>query len=91
MLVVCIYRSPSSEALNITNSLFELLKSISIKKFSHIFICGDFNYPNMDWSLPCAPAHCEQLFLDTVQDLYLFQHVLEITQNRNFSSSLLDQ
>ena len=91
MLVVCIYRSPSSEALSITNSLCELLKSISSKKFSHIFICGDFNYPNMDWSLPCAPAHCKQLFLDTVQDLYLFQHVLEITQNRNSSSSLLDQ
>ena len=43
-------------------------------------MCGDFNYSIIDWSLPSAPAHCEQLFHDTVQDTYLFQHVLEPTQ-----------
>ena len=90
LLVGCIYRSPSSESLSSSDSLCELLKSIPSDKFSHILICGDFNYPNIDWSLSSAPSCCEQLFLDTVQDLYLFQHVLETTRNRNSSSSLLD-
>ena len=39
----------------------------------------------MDWLLQSTPAYCEQLFLDTVQDLYLLQHVLA-----KLSSSLLD-
>ena len=92
LLIGCIYRSPSCELLSSTNSLCELLKSIPSDKFSHILICGDFNYPSMDWLLPSASAHCEQLFLDAVQDLYLFQHVLETTRkfNRNSFSSLLD-
>ena len=90
LLIGCIYRSPSCELLSSTNSLCELLKLIPSDKFSHILICGDFNYPNIDWLLPSASAHCEQLFLDTVQDLYLFQHVLETIRNRNSSSSLLD-
>ena len=63
------------------------MKSIPSHKFSHVLIRGDFKYPSIDWSLPSALAHCEQLFPDTVQDMYLFQHVLEPTRHRSFSSS----
>jgi len=50
LLVGCIYRSPSSELSSSTNSLCELFKSIPSQKFSHVLICGDFNYP----------GHCHQ-------------------------------
>ena len=87
LLVGCIYQSPPSELLSSTNSICELLKPIPSHNYSHVSICGDFNCPNIDWSLLSASAHCEQLFLDTVQDVYLFQHVQEPRRHCNSSSS----
>ena len=46
-----------------------------IDDHTHLLICGDFNYPDIDWSSNSCSSHCSQLFLDTVQDKYLFQHV----------------
>ena len=73
------HRSPSSETISSTNSLCELLTSIPSGKFSHVLIYGDFNYPNVDCSLPSELSHCKRLILDTIQDLCVIQHVQEPT------------
>ena len=74
-----------------TNSLCELFKSIPSQKFCmSLYVEISIILACIDWSLPSALAHCKQLFLETVLDMYLFQHVQEPTQCRNSSSSLLD-
>ena len=59
--------------------------------FSHLLICGDFNYPGINWSLSTSICPNAQLFLDTIQDLYLHQHVSSPTRYRlNVTPSVLD-
>ena len=69
--------------MNSTTSICDLLRSIN--GFSHLLICGDFNYSGIDWgnlSLQPSSAPIIQTFLDTTQDLYLFQHITEPTHYR---------
>ena len=45
----------------------------------------------IDWTVNSCSNHCSQLFLDTVQDKYLFQHVETPTRIvQNSSSNVLD-
>ena len=55
LLVGCIYRSPSIDALSSTISLCDLLGSIC--DYTHLLICGDFNYPNIDWATMSSSSH----------------------------------
>jgi len=53
---------------------------------------GDFNYPEIHWDTLEAGIKSEQFF-QTIQDTFLFQHVMEPTRNNNildiiFSSEL---
>ena len=82
LLIGGIYRSPSSNICDSTKSLCDLLQSV-VGHSSHLLICGDFNYSDINWSDPLDPipntAH-SQLFIDTFQDLFLYQHVDEPTR-----------
>ena len=51
IFVGCIYRSPSSTALNHT-SLLELLDCIEYNKYCNVIIVGDFNLPDINWKFP---------------------------------------
>ena len=57
----------------------------------HVLICGDFNYPNINWSsLSCSTSY-SQMFLDAIHDSYLSQHVTEPTHYRpNTTANVLD-
>jgi len=84
LLVGCIYRSPSSDLCQSTTALCDLF--CRVQGHSHVLICGDFNYPDINWStLAC------QLFLDAVNSCCLFQHVTEPTHYRfNTTANTLD-
>ena len=50
---------------------------------------GDFNYPSINWSNGLAVSSSSQpiqLFLDTLNDLFLHQHITEPTRYRAGSS-----
>ena len=57
-------------------------------------ICGDFNYPKIDWNnnlVNAALDSKEQHFYDTSQNNFLFQHVDEFTRQRGSDTpSMLD-
>jgi hypothetical protein len=61
--------------------LFNLIftNKFSNKHFSHIFIMGDFNYPNIDWencnSNGDSTESIEYKFIGNLQDGFLFQHI----------------
>jgi hypothetical protein len=49
LLLGCIYKSPSSSPENLDEHNKLLTKVSKEKKFSHITIMGDFNFPKIDW------------------------------------------
>ena len=56
-------------------------------------VCGDFNLPLIDWSLGQmrdSQGSFTSLFLETVEDLNLFQHVDSSTRFRGAQNSCLD-
>jgi len=84
LLVGNIYRSPSSPHEN-NIALNELiLKAVGLKD-SHILIVGDFNYRELDWEFMQSRESIGQsstLFMETIKDTFLIQHVTEYTRHR---------
>ena len=97
LLTACIYRPPQSgEEVNVgINNTIEYLAAIEANQY---LICGDFNYPRIDWinySIDTSVAdqfdRAESRFIDSCQDSFLFQHVQEFTRKRGLNEpSLLD-
>ena len=91
LLVGCIYHSPSGNIDTSTASLCDLLTSLH--NYTHLLICGDFNYKAISWSnFSGTGNNCHiEPFLDTIDDLFLFQHINEPTRYREEETpSLLD-
>ena len=87
MLFGCIYRSPtqtsgSDENNNNLNALVHRLSDN--KRYSHVCFTGDFNFHINwhQWSTPFSSRSKEELFLETLRNSFLYQHVLEPTRRR---------
>ena len=48
LCIACVYRSPSSPLQLSSEHVCQFLQKASI--YSHLLVCGDFNYPSIDWS-----------------------------------------
>ena len=58
-----------------------------------ILICGDFNYPEIEWDNEYVndSSNTISAFIDAVQDNHLYQHIFKPTRYRNGNEpSLLD-
>jgi hypothetical protein len=94
LVVGCVYRSPSnSKPANA--ALNRLLLQMANGPHSHLLIIGDFNYPAIDW-IHCSSTKMNEnddsnLFLEAVNDAFLFQHVTKPTRCRVINTpSVLD-
>ena len=96
LLFACIYRSPTTTPTSDKNNenLNNLLRTISLKTYSHKCIVGDLNYKNINWnscSTDSGENSKEAKFLEALQDCYLHQHLEEPTRRRGTDEpSLLD-
>ena len=99
MLVGCVYRSGSKEKAHMNDkNLHNMLKHMSLKSgYKCIVIMGDFNYPNIDWTPDPvitinhrSESHPEHLFVNTINDCYLHQHVTLPTRDREGQQSKTD-
>ena len=92
ILFGCVYRKGRSTEANNTN-LMEVLKE-ACKPGKMVNICGDFNLRTIDWDLEITTepvTSTSQQFLDTINDLYLTQHVKQFTRVRGTDEpSLID-
>ena len=73
---------------NINKSIAVAKGLVDRQKFDNLVICGDFNYPYIEWSVNggvCKgrgrPASID--FLDTINDCFLTQFVLQATMGTN--------
>ena len=91
LLIGCIYRSPNSNTSNNENMIKDLV-NICQKPYSHVLLCGDFNYPGINWgNNEECDSHNARFFLDCVRDCFLHQHVTEPTHHRpNQQANILD-
>ena len=84
LLVGVIYRTPSSSHEN-NVKLNYMLRKISQVGANSVLLMGDFNYGQIDWEKGIVEGAYEsdqEQFLDTMNDLYLFQHVHKPTRFR---------
>jgi hypothetical protein len=50
----------------------------AIKKFSHIMVMGDFNFPKIDWKNWLTKGDkISENFVESIRDSYMLQHVME--------------
>lgn len=83
LLLGTMYRSPNSSVDN-NNALNTLLREITADR-THVLVTGDFNYPEVNWSEGSSPSNADHkatVFLDTIRDTFLYQHVAEPTHCR---------
>ena len=77
-----VYRSPNATD-NQNDIMMSMITEIVDRKFSHLLITGDFNYPGIDWSSQRSEKSWqEQTFLESFRDWFLWQHVEKPTRYR---------
>ena len=79
----CIYRSPSAQ--KDTSILINSLITQASKLDGRLLVIGDFNYPGInwsDWTTQHGEQHEEFLFIESLRDNFLIQHISESTRYR---------
>ena len=92
LMFSCVYRSGTQSEEN-NKELNKFLVN-QASRSTHLNICGDFNYKNINWQLQSCSLDeesNEHKFLNAVQDSFLHQHVSEPTRSRGSDNpTLLD-
>ena len=96
LLCDCLYRSPTKDEERTVQNTSGICRSISEaveRNNTHLLICGDFNYPEIEWTYEHVNTASNVIspFVDTIQDCHLHQHVLKPARYREGNKpSLLD-
>jgi exonuclease III len=83
-LIGVFYRSPSCN-VHEDNELFKMLGTV---KDRNAIVVGDFNFGEIDWMGQVATGQ-SQMFLDSVNDNFLHQHVEHETRGQNILDLVL--
>ena len=94
LLCGCVYRTPNKDGSKVeetTKAVCDVIMEAVSRKTTHLLICGDFNYPDIDWNCEFVNSESVQPFIDTLQRSHLYQHVCKPTRYREGQMpSLLD-
>ena len=92
LLIGVVYRSPNSPEEN-NRKMLEILRRASGAGFDYLMVCGDFNLPNVDWSVnQCLDSEGSFTadFMEVVEELDWTQHSRNHTRFRGSQKSCLD-
>ena len=82
--LVCCYRSPSLD-FDSNETFIKDFPAIANSNTSHLLVLGDFNCKNINWEQNTSlesDSHIATRFLNTTQDMFLYQHVGQNTRIR---------
>ena len=89
VLVGNVYHSGSSSDAN-TEKLLEILKSPCYNLYDHVYICGDFNYPTIDWEGGWSNERDNKL-VEASRKGFLTQHISKPTRYKSLQTpNILD-
>ena len=82
VLLGCVYRKGASTSQN--NELLNKLITEAAKLNDLVTLCGDFNYPKIQWNniTHSEDPTTEELFVNTLDEALLNQHVSSFTRKR---------
>lgn len=91
-LYIGVFYLPPNLSWEETSVMCEIIRSLSGKD---VLVMGDFNLPGIDWNSHNIPVNCikskeSELFLDVMDDLFLYQHVHEPTRHGAGENSIVD-
>ena len=87
LLCGCIYRSPTKDT---TEKVCEIISEAIQRNNTRLLICGDFNYPEIDWECDYVKNEVLKPFIVILQECHL-RHVCNPTCYRDGQKpSLLD-
>ena len=93
MKLICIYRPPSADSAY-NAKLRETIREVCSSQNDQVVICGDFNFPQINWSSNTVQGgrKSEQSrFVEACNDAFLYQHVRSCTRvHGSDEPSLLD-
>ena len=99
LLVGCIYRSGSKDKANLNDdNMHNMIRNMSQEKGCKcVLIMGDFNHPSINWTpdpvittVHRNENHPEYMFVKTINDSLLNQHVTQATRDREGQQSKID-
>ena len=78
-------RQRKKSTIESTTKICKVIAEATQRNNSHLIICGDFNYPCIDWEHEFVKEHTDVIkpFIETIQSYYLHQHVFEPTRFRD--------
>ena len=91
-VIACVYHSPNSTADN-TNTLNRTLRALAESYYSNLVVLGDFNYPKIDSTHCTTTSNTNDpnfMFLDTIRDCFLQQHMKRPARGRNCDNPSLN-
>ena len=83
-LIGLCYRAPSNIKTN-DEALYSLISKASTE---NLVLMGDFNFPEINWSVPESLSE-EHSFIKCTNNAYLFQNVLDSTRGKNILDLVL--
>jgi len=87
ILFTSIYRSPSTD-LQYARRINQVIKDLHEgKQHNYNIVCGDFNYPRIDWENCTSVGEKENEFIETIRDCYLTQLILHPTRGRGLNKA----
>ena len=75
LLCGCIYRSPTKDKdaeKETTQAICEIISEAVQRNHSRLLICGDFNYPTIDWECEHSTNENAKTFLEGIQGNHLY-------------------
>ncbi|MEL7309092.1 MAG: endonuclease/exonuclease/phosphatase family protein, partial [Pseudomonadota bacterium] len=84
---LCVYRPPNSDKDDDCKMLSVITDFLNLE-FDYNLILGDFNFPDINWSLSSSCCQQSENFLRFAMENFLIQHVA--TPTRKSSQSLID-
>ena len=93
LILGTVYRSPSIKDEATNNKLNKTISDIAALKADHLVIVGDFNFPEIDWTLDkstVGETHSASKFFEMTKDTFLIQHQQEPTRIREGQNPTLD-
>lgn len=91
-ITVAVFYRPPNLSLHETIAMYDIIKSLVGKD---IIIMGDFNLPGIVWATQNLSENCSKpvesnLFIEVINDLFLYQHVNKPTRCSGCENSIVD-